>query len=105
MEYCYKLSINEYKLIFIFGKTNWLLKNLPNFRSEITQNSMRGEDERRLVEDLLRTMTTQETDKDDEIEAVEVDPRGPGTCRGEKSVGTMTLIRHIETDTRLRRGN
>jgi len=68
----------------------------------MTQNTMRGEDERRLVKDLLRSMTTKETDKDDEIEVVKLDPGGPGTCRGEKSVGTMTLIRHIETGTRLR---
>jgi hypothetical protein len=68
----------------------------------MTQNTMRGEDEGRLVEDLLRGMTTQETDKDDEIEVVKVDPRGPGKCRGEKSDGTRTLVRHIETDTRLR---
>ncbi len=67
----------------------------------MTQNAMSGEDER-LAEDLLRSKTTQETDKDDEVEAVKVDPGGPGTCRGEKSDGTTTLIRHIETDTRLR---
>jgi|LakMenEpi03Aug12_release.lakeMendotaPanAssembly.Ray.scaffolds.fasta_scaffold4929948_1 hypothetical protein len=70
----------------------------------MTQNTMRGKDAR-LAEDLLRNMTTQETDKNDEIEVVNMDPGGPGTCQGEKSVGTMTLIRHIETDTRLRRGN
>ncbi len=67
----------------------------------MTQNAMRGEDAR-LAEDLLRSMTTQETDKNDETEMVKLDPGGPGTCRGEKSVGTMTLVRHIEIDTRLR---
>jgi hypothetical protein len=68
----------------------------------MTQNRMRGE-HARLAEDLLRSMTTQETDKGDEIEVVNMDPGGPpGTCRGEKSVGTMTLISHIETGTRLR---
>jgi hypothetical protein len=67
----------------------------------MTQNAMRGADAR-LAEDLLRSMTTQETDKGDEIEVVKVDPRGPGTCRGEKSVGTTTLVRHKESDTRLR---
>jgi hypothetical protein len=97
--------MKEYRTVqadfFLFGKINWLRKNLPNFRSGMTQNTMRGENAR-LVEDLLRSLTTQETDKDDEIEIVKVDPGGPGTCRREKSGGTMTLVRHIETDTRLR---
>jgi hypothetical protein len=97
------MSTGTIQAVFSFLlKLTGCLKNLPNFRSEMTQNTIRGEDAR-LAEDLLRSMTTQETDKDDEIEAVKVDPGGPpGTCRGEKSDGTMTLIRHIETDTRLR---